>query len=313
MVDLVDEGRALLALAATAHDPTGVDRARVRAALAARLGAAAGLGTAVGLGASAIKAAVVAADAGSLVGASATTAGTVAVGSTLATKLVGAIIVAAAIGGGTAAVHHARRPSVAHETMARPASTTGRAAPGRRTAQLPSSVSLREELDETSPWAPEALTTSPPVRAPKPARTAVAMREPVAVVPARKAANAPEIPAAPSPVAAPASPAQNAEPGALAPVTQRSAPAVDEEARLVGDGVAALRAGEPARALALFDFHLRHYPRGVLAEERAVERALTLSALGRHDEARAAAAEFLRAHPTSPLATRLRRSIPGAR
>ena len=44
MSDLDEAGRAMIALAGDAHDPTDADRARVRAALAGRLGAAAGLG-----------------------------------------------------------------------------------------------------------------------------------------------------------------------------------------------------------------------------------------------------------------------------
>jgi len=86
-------------------------------------------------------------------------------------------------------------------------------------------------------------------------------------------------------------------------------PALADEARLVRDGVAALRAGQPGRALALFDAHAALYPGGVLAEERAAERALALADLGHAADARAAAAEFLRAHPTSPLAARLRERI----
>ena len=67
----------------------------------------------------------------------------------------------------------------------------------------------------------------------------------------------------------------------------------------------ALRSGQPARALELFELHERLYPRGVLAEERDAERALALADLGRTVEARAAIAHFLQAHPASPLAARL--------
>lgn len=318
MVELLDEGRALLALADTAHDPSEVDRARVRAALATRLGAAAGLGTAVGLGASAAKAALVAADAAGLAGAGATTAGAVAVGGTLATKLIGAIVVAATVGAGAGAVHHARRSLATHEAATRSTSVTRHAAPGAMTERLRSSVSPREEREETPPLVREALTARVPrVRAPASSRAAVTMRVPVeAARPLegpRAAPSAPQIPAMPSAVTAPVPHTQSTEREALAPVAQRSAPGVDEEARLVGAGVAALHAGNPARALVLFDAHAYRFPRGVLAEERAVERALALFALGRHDEARAAADAFLRSHPTSPLATRLRRNIPGAR
>ena len=94
-----------------------------------------------------------------------------------------------------------------------------------------------------------------------------------------------------------------ARPSALA--ARPSAPAVADEASLFHDGVVALRSGQPARALVLFDFHARLYPHGVLAEEREAERALALADLGRTTEARAPIDRFLQAHPTSPLAARL--------
>jgi hypothetical protein len=94
-------------------------------------------------------------------------------------------------------------------------------------------------------------------------------------------------------------------PAAPAPAARRSVSAVADEASLFHDGVVALRAGQPARALVLFDLHARLYPQGVLAEEREAERALALADLGRATEARAAIDRFLQAHPTSPLAARL--------
>jgi outer membrane protein assembly factor BamD (BamD/ComL family) len=94
-----------------------------------------------------------------------------------------------------------------------------------------------------------------------------------------------------------------------APSSASVRPTLADEARLVHDGVAALRAGDPARALALFDAHGALYPGGALAEECAAERALALAELGRDDEARAAAHQFLSAHPTSPLAARLRERL----
>ena len=92
---------------------------------------------------------------------------------------------------------------------------------------------------------------------------------------------------------------------------RRPESAVADEARLVHDGVRALRAGQPACALSLLDAHARYYPEGVLAEEREAERALALTDLGRIPEARLAAAAFLRKHPASPLGVRLRHRIPG--
>ena len=79
-----------------------------------------------------------------------------------------------------------------------------------------------------------------------------------------------------------------------------------DEASLLHEGIVALRSGQPARALVLFDDHARLYPHGVLAEEREAERALALAyLLGHTTEARAAIDRFLQAHPNSPLAARL--------
>jgi outer membrane protein assembly factor BamD (BamD/ComL family) len=92
-----------------------------------------------------------------------------------------------------------------------------------------------------------------------------------------------------------------------APATPAPTPSSTEaETWLIRKGVAALHAGDPARALALFDEHARHFPDGLLAEERAAERIIALHDLGRDAEARAAATAFLRAHPGSPQAERVR-------
>jgi len=95
------------------------------------------------------------------------------------------------------------------------------------------------------------------------------------------------------------------------PGPRRSEFTVADEARLVRDGVRALREGQAACALSLLDAHARYYPEGVLAEEREAERALALADLGRIAEARAAATAFLRKHHGSPLGARLRQRIPG--
>jgi outer membrane protein assembly factor BamD (BamD/ComL family) len=81
---------------------------------------------------------------------------------------------------------------------------------------------------------------------------------------------------------------------------------IEGETHLLRDGLAALHAGDPARALALFDEHARRYASGVLAEERSAERVVALHDLGRVVEANQAAAAFLRDHPRSPLRARVR-------
>src|SRR5437763_3610220 len=56
----------------------------------------------------------------------------------------------------------------------------------------------------------------------------------------------------------------------------------------------------PVRALALVRQHAALYPAGVLAQEREVIGIEALAALGRMDEARGAAREFLARHADSP-------------
>jgi Flp pilus assembly protein TadD len=123
----------------------------------------------------------------------------------------------------------------------------------------------------------------------------------------------------PSPVAEKTAPQARAARSARVAVTPRKAqdglpdvapviptPTVANEARLIHEALVALQSEQPARALALFDAHALLYPHGVLAEEREAERALALAELGRTAEAREAIEQFLRLHPASPLAPRLR-------
>ena len=66
---------------------------------------------------------------------------------------------------------------------------------------------------------------------------------------------------------------------------------------------AALRAGDPATALAAVGEHARRFPNGALAEERDTERIVALCALGRRDEAARATQRFDRAYPSSSHAS----------
>ncbi len=298
MIDLSDEARTLIELARDAHDPGDDDRARVRAALAARIGVAAGLGLAAGLGAAA-KTTVTTATAGAGAGL---TVGAVGAGAG-ALKLIGAaLVVSATLGAGAAAVHHARRASVARVAVAEQASP-----PSPR--PKPTAAS------------PVALPVALPVAAP----VAVPAARPQVVAPASasipRSTTMDPLDGRPSVsgleqklhVAHAIVPAPKEGPGdgagvRAAPPPRPSAPDVADvadEASLFHDGIMALRSGQPARALVLFDLHARQYPHGVLAEEREAERALALADLGRTTEARAAIERFLQAHATSPLAARL--------
>ena len=299
MIDLSDEARTLIELARDAHDPGDDDRVRVRAALASRIGVAAGLGLAAGLGAAAKTTATTAttgAGAGAGAGAGVgMTAGAVGAGAG-ALKLIGAaLLVSATLGAGAAAVHHARRAPVARVAVAEKASppsprqkttaATPVAAPGAGPAALPAAPP--EVVDPASDPSPQSTKMDPSDGRPTVSGEAKTLLPAPALVPAPKAGpgEAAGVRAAPAP--------------------RPSGPAVADEASLFHDGIMALRSGQPARALVLFDLHARQYPHGVLAEEREAERALALADLGRTTEARAAIDRFLQAHAASPLAARL--------
>jgi hypothetical protein len=233
------------------------------------------------------------------------------------------VVVTTTVGVG-AAVRLARRPAPV-PTAAKKPELQGRrtaAAPPRELSAPGGERATREDPPSDAPavGAPagreasndegpgrEAVRTAP-ARAARAeasaARAKLAARGTTAPAPSQRAAAAPAPAAASERACAPA--ASGPEPAARRPEST-----VADEARLVDDGVRALREGQAACALSLLDTHARFYPEGVLAEERDAERALALAELGRVAEARAAAAAFLRKHPASPLGVRLRQRIPG--
>jgi hypothetical protein len=138
----------------------------------------------------------------------------------------------------------------------------------------------------------EAETTAPPAAAPRVAESTYAAGSPASTpasaataLPATQAAPAPHIPEGPA--------------------------SVEAEAELLREADVARKAGDAPRALALLDEHSARFPHGVLVQEREAERVVVLCALGRADEARAAASAFLREWPRSPLAGRVRASCGG--
>jgi hypothetical protein len=72
-----------------------------------------------------------------------------------------------------------------------------------------------------------------------------------------------------------------------------------------------LASGDPAASLEVLDEHARVFPQSALTAERTAARAFALCALGRTQEARDLAREFLEAAPTSPLVPRLLASCAG--
>jgi len=117
----------------------------------------------------------------------------------------------------------------------------------------------------------------------------------------------------PAPVDEPSTPstAQEANaPGSAKPAPRAvpAPPSLAEETRLLESAQRELAAHRPSAALSLLDEHSRRFGRGALAEERSFARVLSLCALGRAEDARAAAAAFFVSWPSSPLLPRLRAS-----
>jgi len=85
-----------------------------------------------------------------------------------------------------------------------------------------------------------------------------------------------------------------------------SADTVAEEVTALDRARAALASGDGKGALARLDAYEGRYSNGTLAPEAAVLRVRALVQLGRSREARAAVDAFVRAHPGTPQASRLR-------
>jgi hypothetical protein len=81
---------------------------------------------------------------------------------------------------------------------------------------------------------------------------------------------------------------------------------IDEEVRLMNGAQAALRSGDPKRALQLLGEHARRFPNGKLANARMVTRMSALCTMGLSDEARREADRFLARNPNSPFSERVR-------
>ena len=133
-------------------------------------------------------------------------------------------------------------------------------------------------------------------------------------MPTRRAADAPLVPAVarePSPPPVAVVEAPPVPPRSPPHTAHTAAPTVDTlraESELLGEAHRAMNSGALDQALAILTTYRERFPHGVLREERDVQRVLVLCRLGRHAEARAAAAGFLRAHPHSPLVPRVERA-----
>jgi hypothetical protein len=87
---------------------------------------------------------------------------------------------------------------------------------------------------------------------------------------------------------------------------QKPSDSLADELRMVDAAREALSAGNPGEAIAALDRYRSRYPRARLGDESTALRIEALLARGSKSEAVALAHRFLSAHPTSPLAQRVR-------
>jgi hypothetical protein len=110
----------------------------------------------------------------------------------------------------------------------------------------------------------------------------------------------------PAPPAGPAATPAAAAPGGPT-AAPAAAPALSAEIVALDAARAALARGDAVGALALLDRYARTYPRGRLELEAEVLRIDALANSGQTSAAKSRAATFLRQHPSSLLASRVRR------
>lgn len=146
---------------------------------------------------------------------------------------------------------------------------------------------------------PPATTTVTTVQDPIPFSATIPLPPPTAMPAATASATASA--AAPRPVIEPR-PAVSAAPTATAEPESRET-LLREESRLVGEARAALRRGDAAGALSMLETIRARFPGGGLGQEREALAIEALARAGRRDEAKARAAAFVEAHPTSPFVT----------
>jgi hypothetical protein len=91
------------------------------------------------------------------------------------------------------------------------------------------------------------------------------------------------------------------------PSAERPSP-FDAEIALLRAAHTARRGGDPAGALVILQEHDARFPDGALREDCAAERIYALCALGRGDDARVLAHQFIAARPGSPHAAAVRSS-----
>jgi len=195
---------------------------------------------------------------------------------------IGLVVAAAGAGGTVVALKRGAEP----RTHQRETAVASRSAPARTSSSLAG-----------QPIPGPAPVASAPGVAPEPRALAPAPSVAASVTPAATA---------PSPRLAPAVSAATSRSRRVLPRAAANAPSSSiEELRLLDLADAAVQ-GDPSLALRLTEQHARRYPGGLLRDERDVIEIAALVRLGRRDAAHSQASTFLRLHPGSAYAAKVR-------
>jgi hypothetical protein len=305
MIDLTPEDEALLARAREGLTPEPDDQARIKRRLLARIAAGTALAT-------------------SSVSASAGAAAPTASATVL--SFLAKVVAIVAVGGAVAAEGY-----VAVKTMSGPAEPTRAPAMESPVRQpVPAQVVPNPRLAPLAsvPEPPQAVThdreSVQPAVAPVPvrpvapvARPTPANRDVSSLAPSTSSIAESQGKPTPTPLVPPAASAPEAAP-ALAPNAEAVSPPTPSvpstlaaEAAILTRAGAAFKGGDLVLALDLLDQHAASFPSGELSQDRESERVLVLCALGRTNDAKAAASRFLASWPRSTYAPRVRESCAG--
>ncbi|HMR05583.1 MAG TPA: hypothetical protein PKA88_07385 [Polyangiaceae bacterium] len=290
MNDLGPDARALIDLARDGDAPSIEDRRRVRRAVLVAVSTGVGAGglTAAAGAKAALKSASVAGASAGAAGAAETVAAG-ALGSGVA-KISAWLFVGGALGLGVAVPviqsQSAQAPHAAGTTMPRQASP--------QAPQPQSAEAQALGTKTTAGQAPEGAAVQEPSAAPK----ALVQRTPRASTSGGGHAAAPQQRATQARPSAP-----NPHSVALGETPKDS---LSAESALLAQAQRDLASGDSTRALATLDAHAKRFPGGALSPERDAARVIALCNAGAQEKARKLAAAFLAAHPSSPLAPRVR-------
>jgi hypothetical protein len=227
---------------------------------------------------------------------------------TVTTKTIGVAVIAAVIGSGTVGVvkyeRHAHAPQVVAQTSAiQNGSTPTNDAPALPTA---SAIAITTPAINLPPEAPQNIPIVQPTLDVVPPTPIAHASAPATTTPisngSPNAVNSPAIVTSPNSGSAGA---------ATTPSTPAPVSSLETDTALIRAAQEALLAHDPARALRLLDEHAVRFPSSALEPEESSERVFAFCAEKNTDAARAAAGKFLSAHPTGPLALRVRGSCGG--